>query len=123
MMQYSVQSRDRIKVMDFWSFTKNMSKNIGENISKTLIGKYSQKFLDHAKKCETDAPKTSSKRVIQKRQKKLVIWLVIKLLTELRKFQNIHNKIIQKHLQMRMTKKYIKKDKYKIIFGELLECH
>ena len=45
MMQYSVQSRDRIKVMDFWSFTKNMSKNIGENISKTLIGKYSQNFL------------------------------------------------------------------------------
>ena len=73
MMQYSVQSRDRIKVMDFWSFIKNMSKNIGKNISKTLIGKYSQKFLDHAKKCETDAPKTSSKRVIQKRQKKLVI--------------------------------------------------
>ena len=50
-----------------------MSKNIGKNISKTLIGKYSQKFLDHAKKCETDARKTSSKRVIQKRQKKLVI--------------------------------------------------
>ena len=47
-----------------------MSKNIGKNISKTLIGKYSQKLLDYAKKCETDAPKIFSKRVIQKRQKK-----------------------------------------------------
>ena len=28
------------------------------------------------------------------------------------KFQNIYNKIIQKHLQMRMRKKYLKKDIY-----------
>ena len=42
------------------------NKNNGENISKNLRGKYSQKLLDHAKKSATDALKTSSKRVIQK---------------------------------------------------------
>ena len=50
-----------------------MGKNIGKNISKNLSGKYSkgmlamrQKLLDHSKKSETDAHKTSSKRVTQK---------------------------------------------------------
>ena len=43
-----------------------MGKNIDNNISKNLSGKYSQKLLDHAKTAETDAIKTSSKRVIQK---------------------------------------------------------
>ena len=32
-----------------------MGKNIGKNISKVLLGKYRQKFLDHAKKSATDA--------------------------------------------------------------------
>ena len=39
---------------------------MGENISKNLSGKYSQKLLDHVKQSATDALKTSSKRVIQK---------------------------------------------------------
>ena len=43
-----------------------MSKNIGTNISKNLISKYSQKHLDHAKQSATDAFKTSLKRAIQK---------------------------------------------------------
>ena len=43
-----------------------MGENIGKNISKNLSGKYSQIFLDHAKKSGTDALKTTSKRVIQK---------------------------------------------------------
>ena len=59
--------------MDFFSFAKNMGKNIGENISKTLSGKYSQKLLDHPKQSATDTHKTSSKRVIQKDKKQLVI--------------------------------------------------
>ena len=50
-----------------------MGKNIGENISKTLSGKYSQKLLDHPKQSATDTHKTSSKRVIQKDKKQLVI--------------------------------------------------
>ena len=31
-----------------------MRKNIGRNVTKNLSGKYSQKFLDHAKKSATD---------------------------------------------------------------------
>ena len=49
------------------SFAKNTGKNIGRNLSKNVNGKYSQKRLDHAKQSATDAFKTSSKRVIQKR--------------------------------------------------------
>ena len=43
-----------------------MGKTIGENISKNLSGKYSQKLLDHVKQYPTDVLKTSSKRLIQK---------------------------------------------------------
>ena len=43
-----------------------MEKYIGKNASKNLSGKYSQKFLDHAKQSDTDAFKTASKRAIQK---------------------------------------------------------
>ena len=43
-----------------------MVKNIGKNISKNLSGKFSQKLLDHSKQSATDAPKTSSKILIQK---------------------------------------------------------
>ena len=49
--------------MWFFSF----AKKIGKNISKNLSSKYSQKLLDHAKQSVTDALKTSSKRVVQKR--------------------------------------------------------
>ena len=86
-----------------------MCKNIGKNISKNLSGKYSHKLLDRAKQSATDALKTTSKRVIQKQQKQLVNWLVIKLLKELQMFQKINNKIIQRQLQMNMIKKYLKK--------------
>ena len=57
-----------------------MGKKIGKNISKNLNGKYSagmlavhQKLLNDTKKFAADAVKTSSKRVIQKHQKQLVI--------------------------------------------------
>ena len=43
-----------------------MGKNIAKSISKDLIGKFSQTFIDHAKECATDALKTTSKRAIQK---------------------------------------------------------
>ena len=39
---------------------------MGKNLSKSLIGKYRQKRLDHAEKFATDAFKTASKRIIQK---------------------------------------------------------
>ena len=70
MIGYLVEPRDRIfvKGYGFLSFAKNMDKNNGKNISKSLSGKYSpgmlamcQKLLDNAKKSATDALKTSSK--------------------------------------------------------------
>ena len=110
--RYSVQPRDRIFVngYGFLSFAKNMGKNIGENISKNLSGKYSQNFLDHAKQSAAGAFKSDSKRVIQKTAETTDD--LIKLLTKLQKFQKVHNKIIHRQLQMRMIKKYLKKDIY-----------
>ena len=43
-----------------------MAKNVDENISKNMSGKYSQKYCAHAKESATDALKTSSKRFMQK---------------------------------------------------------
>ena len=56
MTGYSVQPTDRIfaKGCGFLPFAKNMRKNTGRNVTKNLTGKYSQKFLDHAKKSATD---------------------------------------------------------------------
>ena len=47
MICYSVQLRDRIfvKGYGFLSFAENMGKKIGENISKNLSYKYSQKLF------------------------------------------------------------------------------
>ena len=50
-----------------------MGKNIGKNVSKNLSGKYSHKLLDYPKKSATDELTTTSKRVMQKQQKQLVI--------------------------------------------------
>ena len=87
-----------------------------------MSGKYSpgmlvmrQKLLDHAKKSATDAFKTASKRVIQKSAEstgELIDGNKIANLIKSQKFQNIHNKIIQRWLQMRIIKKYLKKDIY-----------
>ena len=56
--------------------------------------------------------KLLQKEQFKKQQKQLVISLVIKLLIELQKFQDIHNKIIQKQLQMSTEKKYLKEGIY-----------
>ena len=87
-----------------------------------MSGKYSpgmlvmrQKLLDHAKKSATDAFKTASKRVIQKSAEstgELIDGNKIANLIKSQKFQNIHNKIIQRWLQMRIIKNYLKKDIY-----------
>ena len=75
-MRYSIEPRNRIYVKGygFLSFAKN--------IGKRLNNKYGQKLLDSAKNSTTDAIKTASKRAIQKKQKQLMIWLVIELLTK-----------------------------------------
>ena len=61
-MRCSIEPRDRryVKGYGFLSFAKSIVKNISS--------KYSQKLVDSANKSTTDAIKTASKRVIQKRQ-------------------------------------------------------
>ena len=110
MMHYSVQPRDRIFVKSYWllSFAKNMAKNIGKNISKNLSSECSQNCLGHIKKPATGALKTSSKKQFMKHYKQLVIWLVVKLPIELQKSQKLRNRIIQKQIQMKMVKSYLK---------------
>ena len=97
-----------------------MGKNIGKNISKNLSGKYSQKLLDYAKQYATVTLKTRVTWVTSKR----VTWKIAQATGDLignkiahkiiksRKFQNIHNRIIQKQLQMSFGKKNLKKDIY-----------
>ena len=43
-----------------------MDKSIDKDISKNLVGKYSQKPLDHDKDSAIDVLKTTSKKLIQK---------------------------------------------------------
>ena len=64
MTRYFIQLRNRILVKgyEFLFFAKNMGKNIG----KTLRGKYSKEFFDHAKQSFTNARKTVSNRAIKK---------------------------------------------------------
>ena len=57
-MTYSIEPRDTCKNIDFFSFSKNIGKN--------LSNKQDQKFLDSAKKSPTETKKTASKRAIQK---------------------------------------------------------
>ena len=63
MMLYAIELRDQIfvKGYGFFSFAKNMDRNLGKSMSKNLSGKYSQKLLDHAKKSTIDAIKIASK--------------------------------------------------------------
>ena len=58
-MRYSIESRDRIYIKGYGFFS--FAKNIGKNLSN----EYGQKLLDSAKKSTTDAIKTASKRAIQ----------------------------------------------------------
>ena len=54
-----------------------MGESIGKNISKYVSSKCSQKFLDHAKQCTTDAPETTAKKLCNKHHEQLVISLAI----------------------------------------------
>ena len=110
MMRCSVQPKDRIfvKGYGFLSF----AKNIGENISKDLNGKYSQKLLDHAKQSATDAHKTTSKRAIEKTAEATGHLVGNKTADRIMKVSKLHHKIIQNLLQMNMIKKHLQKDMY-----------
>ena len=74
-----------------------------------LSGKYNQKPLDHSKQSATDAFKTAPKRPIEKTAEK----------TDGSKFPNRisnipkkYNKIVQRQLQKRMTRKYPQNEIY-----------
>ena len=83
-----------------------------------MSGKYSQKVLDQAKKSATDALKTSSKTSIQKPGgatgdligNKIADAVAMSYDKRITKISKIHKKIIQRQLQMRIIKKYVKKD-------------
>ena len=73
MTRYSIEPRDSIfeysnieYLYGFLFFDKNMSKNVGNKISKILSGRYNHKLPDHAKQSATDALKSTLKKVIQK---------------------------------------------------------
>ena len=88
----SVQPKDRIFVKGYrlLFFVRNTGKNVGKSISENLSSKYSQKLLDHAKESATHALQTALITAIHKTAE------AIKLLAELRKFQKLHQIIIQK---------------------------
>ena len=106
-MCYSIHPRQRIslKYYGFLSFAKNMAENIGKNISKNLNGKCTQIPLDHPKQPGTDCFKKSNSKPAETTD-----YLIgNKIAARSRKFQKIHNKIIQRQLQMRTMDKYLKK--------------
>ena len=69
-----------------------------------------KKPLNHQKQSATDTLKTTSERVIKKKQKQMVILLIIGLLIKLPKSQKIRNRIIQKQLQIMTITKYLQKE-------------
>ena len=71
-MARSFQPRENI---DFCLLPKILVKNTGNNVSKNLSGKYSQKPIVHAKQSATNAFKTALKKATEKQQKKMVICL------------------------------------------------
>ena len=66
-MRYSIEPRERgyVKGYSFLSFARNIGTHAAK-VAKNMINKYSQKFVDTAKKSATDAIKTASKTAIQK---------------------------------------------------------
>ena len=64
-MRYFIEPRDRIYIKRYGllSFAENIGKS---KVSKSMSNKYSQTFINSAKKPTTDAIKTASIRAIQK---------------------------------------------------------
>ena len=62
-MARSFQPRENI---DFCLLPKILVKNTGDNVSKNLSGKYSQKPIVHAKQSATNAFKTALKKATEK---------------------------------------------------------
>ena len=77
-------------------------ENIGKNITiKNLSNKYSQKLLEHVEQSVTDALKTASKRAIQKNAEATVDLAGNEIADVTTKYQEVHHKIVQKHLKVK----------------------
>ena len=85
-----------------------MGKNIGQNMSKSLSSKNSQRFLDHDLQPATDAFKTSSKTVIQKTVEATGNLIGKKYLDKVARASKMSPKIMQKQVM----KKYLEKNIY-----------
>ena len=112
--RYSVQRRDQVIVKGYGSlsFVKNMGKNIGQNMCKTLSGAYSQIIFDHAKQSATYLLKTASKRAIEKSAE-----ATDDLIVNNSESLELSHRVVQRQVQMKqkklhMIKKYLKKDIY-----------
>ena len=66
-MRYSIEPRERrhVKGYGFYPLLEILVR-MQQKFPKNMNNKYSQKFVDTAKKSATDAIKTASKRAIQK---------------------------------------------------------
>ena len=83
-------------------FCQKYGKNIGKNITiKNLSNKYRQKLLEHVEQSVTDALKTASKRAIQKNAEATVDLAGNKIADVTTKYQEVHHKIVQKHLKVK----------------------
>ena len=85
MIRYSLQPKSGIFVSGY-RFLSFVIK-----IGKSVIGEHSEKRLHRAKNSATDAVKTVSKKDLEKEQKQVVIWFLIK--SEI-KFEKIQRRII-----------------------------
>ena len=94
--------------MGFFSFVKNMGKNIGPNISKNLSRKY-RNFLIMLNNLATDALETASKRAIRKTSEATSDLNGNKIADRITK---VSKTLPQNSLEMRIIKKYLKKDIY-----------
>ena len=73
-----------------------------------MCGKYSQKPLDHTSEFFTDSLKAVLRRAFRKKQKKMVIFFVTKLLIELQKSQYTSQQNNSEKLKLSTIKEILK---------------
>ena len=107
MIRYSLQPRDWIFVKGyrFFSYARNMGKNIAKNKSENLKSKYNQKVVDHTKQSATDAIKTASKRAIQNLAEATGNLIGNKIAVKLQDSENLCHRIIQKQMKNKCFEK------------------
>ena len=97
----------------------HIGKNIGKNIRKSWSDKCDQKLLDHAEQSATDALKTSSKTVIQKKAEATGDLISNKIASKITKVsknlqQNNSETVINEHDKEIPKERYISKRKTEI---------